>query len=301
VIGLQGSDGKVTLNPDMSTRINGDRLLVIAEDDSVLDSLTSVKVPVQESSIVATPRQAEPAQRVVILGWNDRAPTVIRELDAYAAPGSELVLVSRDPEVDVPEITNLRVDRREESTTEAAVLASLRVTEATQIIVLADESLDIQHADAETLVTLLRLRELLSAIPFSERPAIVSEMLDDRNRQLAQVTEVDDVIVSDKILSLIMTQLSENRDLEPVFADLLDADGSEIYLRPMEEYVSLGGEVAFTTVVEAARRRGETAIGFRQAVRARDAASMYGIRVNPPKSESFSPAAGDLVVVLAED
>ena len=86
-----------------------------------------------------------------------------------------------------------------------------------------------------------------------DRPSIVSEMLDDRNRALAQVAHVDDVIVSDEILSLILSQLSENARLEAVFQDLLDADGSEIYLRPAEQYVTAGDAVTYMTIVEAAR------------------------------------------------
>src|SRR5205814_442106 len=71
---------------------------------------------------------------------------------------------------------------------------------------------------------------------------IVSELLDDRDRQLAQVTKVDDVIVSEKVISLMVAQLSENPWLEQVFDDLFDAEGSEIYMRPAEEYLAAGGE-----------------------------------------------------------
>ena len=126
-------------------------------------------------------------------------------------------------------------------------------------------------------------------------------MLDDRNRELAQVTEVDNVIVSNRIVSLVLAQLAENRHLEGVFAELLDAEGSEVYLRPAGEYVELGRDTAFATIVEAARRRGETAIGYRSAVEARDPASAYGVRVNPPKSATFRTERDDRVVVLAVD
>jgi hypothetical protein len=126
-------------------------------------------------------------------------------------------------------------------------------------------------------------------------------MLDDRNRALAQVTQVDDVIVSDKIISLVLTQLSENPQLEAVFDDLLDAEGSEIYLRPAGDYVELGREVPFGTVVEAARRRGESALGYRVAAAAQDADRAYGVQVNPLKSMSIVVQPGDRVIVLAED
>ena len=140
-----------------------------------------------------------------------------------------------------------------------------------------------------------------AAVPADRKPAIVSEMLDDRNRALAQVAEVDDVIVSDEILSLILAQISEEVRLDAVFTDLLDADGSEIYLRPVADYVALDRDITYATVVEAARLRGETAIGYRDASEARNAAVAYGVRVNPPKSAVLHPDAGDRVVVLAED
>ena len=111
-------------------------------------------------------------------------------------------------------------------------------------------------------------------------------MLDDRNRALAEVAQVDDVIVSDQILSLMLSQLSEDARLEPVFADLLDADGSEIYLRPVEWYVT-GEQASFATIVAAAGSRGETALGVRSNVAARDDGSS-GVIVNPPKSRVFT-------------
>ena len=63
-------------------------------------------------------------------------------------------------------------------------------------------------------------------------------MLDDRNRELAEVTEADDFIVSDKLLSLMLSQISENKHLKAVFADLFDPEGSEIYVKPAVDYVA---------------------------------------------------------------
>ena len=70
------------------------------------------------------------------------------------------------------------------------------------------DSLDAQRADSRTLITLLHLRDI------EERGgrdfSIVSEMLDLRNRALAEVTHADDFIVSDRLVSLLMAQISEN-------------------------------------------------------------------------------------------
>lgn len=97
-----------------------------------------------------------------------------------------------------------------------------------------------------------------------------------------------------------MTQIAENKELSAVLGDLFDPDGSEIYLKPASDYVVPGQAVKYATVVEAARRRGEIAIGFRLAATERDASASYGVRVNPPKSMDVTLGPKDKVVVVAE-
>jgi hypothetical protein len=125
-------------------------------------------------------------------------------------------------------------------------------------------------------------------------------MLDDRNRELAEVTQADDFIVSDKLISLMLSQVSENRQLTEVFDQLFSSDGAEIYLRDAEHYVKLGESVDFFTVIESARRKGETAIGHRFGAQARSAEHFYGVSVNPTKTETHEYRTGDKIIVLAE-
>jgi hypothetical protein len=81
---------------------------------------------------------------------------------------------------------------------------------------------------------------------------------------------------------------------------LFDSDGSEIYLKLARDYVALESETNFATVVEAARRRGECAIGYRLAAHAGDAEKQYGVVVNPSKSERLRFTQNDRVIVIAE-
>ena len=98
----------------------------------------------------------------------------------------------------------------------------------------------------------------------------------------------------------MLAQVSENKYLSPVFADLFDPEGSEIYLKAVETYVETGRALNFYTVVEAARQRNEVAIGYRLKRDAHDAAKSYGVVVNPDKSKKITFDAGDKVIVLAE-
>jgi hypothetical protein len=155
-----------------------------------------------------------------------------------------------------------------------------------------------QRADARTLITLLHLRDMVDRNGY--RFSIVSEMLDQQNRALAEVARPDDFIVSDRLVSLMLSQVAENKMLNRVFADLFDPEGAEIYLKPIGDYVVLDRPVNFYTVVAAARERGEVALGYRLAAGSADAARNYGVVLNPRKSASVRFAAEDRVIVLAE-
>lgn len=301
VIGLVSPDGYVELNPAMDTVVGGSELVVVAEDDSVLASALRTTGTVDEARINSAPVAPEATSKVLMLGWNERAATVVRELDEYAQSGSTLEILTEFGTPDVPTLANLSVTVTRGRTSDRRTLDGFGIKEYDQVIVLCySDELPVQRADARTLVTLLHLREIVGDRTKGERPSVVSEMLDDRNRALAQVAHVDDVIVSDEILSLILSQLSENERLEAVFQDLLDADGAEIYLRPVRDYVLDGDAVSYATVVAAAARRGETALGYRVSAESDDADANYGVYVNPAKSATFGAAPADRVVVLAE-
>ena len=291
-------DGVVHINlPADTVYSSGDQLIVIAEDDSVIE-LAEPGIP--DPSVISDATAAPLApEATLVLGYNPDLAVMLRELDEYVARGSSVTVVA---EVDAPEFAefaNMRVTYLRGDTNSRALLESLDVAGYQHVIVLAYEHLDVQRADAKTLVTLLHLRDIADKAGIDLN--VVSEMLDDGNRELAEVTKADDFIVSDKLVSLLLSQVSENQQLTDVFDTLFSSDGSEIYLRAAELYIVPGATTDFYTVLEAARRRGETAIGYRIAAQARDSDRQYGVRVNPTKTGAVTFVPGDKVIVLAED
>lgn len=306
VIGLYPKGGSVKLNPPTSTRIEeGDQIIAISQDDDTV-RLSGLKDLCISEDAIETYRPPEPSpEHILILGWNRRATSIISELDSYAAPGSTVTVVANFAEGQAEigrcctGLRNQTVTFQQGDTTDRSVLDGLPLASCEHVIVLAyADNLDTQQADARILVTLVHLRDIaqLAGTSFS----IVSEMLDIRNRDLAEVERADDFIVSDRLISLVLSQISENKALGAVFADLFDPDGSEIYLKPAESYVRLGEPVNFYTVVEPARQRGEVAIGYRRHVGATDAAKGYGVVLNPQKSSSITFRSEDKIIVLAE-
>jgi hypothetical protein len=305
VIGLKTKNG-VALNPPMDTVLceTDEIIAVTADDDTLLLNGTALAMDEQLFSSKAS--SVPSPENILILGWNENAQRIIEELDHYVADGSRITVVCEMNEASVALRRTERVLQHasvhlvEEDITMRTTLDSLLRQDYPHIILLSDRSQeDIQKADASTLITLLHLRNIAETT--GKRFSIVSEMLDIRNRRLAQVAKVNDFIVSDTIISLLIAQVSENNVLNAVFEDIFDADGSEIYLKPVEAYVRLQENVSFYTVVEAARRRGETAFGYKIAAESESETVPGGIHVNPAKSARIRFEQGDCIIVAAED
>ncbi len=305
IIGFQQADGSIKLNPAMDTRLErGEKVIAISADDDTIKLSGISTLPIKANLINSgTTREDPKPEKGLLIGWNDSAATIVSELDNYVPHGSSVTVVAdesyREEVKESANFDNQKVIFMGGDTTDRTLLDELNVAEFDHVIVLADTRLDVQAADARTLITLLHLRDIAEkdSTPFS----IVSEMLDLRNRELAEVTKVDDFIVSDHLISLMMSQLSENGDLDDVFTDLFDPEGSELYLKPASDYVIPGQKVNFYTVVEAAKQRGEVAIGYRVVSQQRDASKGYGVVTNPKKSNEVTLSAADKVIVLAEN
>jgi voltage-gated potassium channel Kch len=306
VIGLAYADGRVQVSPPQETRLAaGDRVIGIFGRGRAIRLSDRTRYVIDEGAIAKAQERARAIEHTLILGYNRNAPIIISELDSYVAPGSEVRVVAShgEGEAEVRRIAgdlhNQTCSYKDADVTDRGILETLGVDSYQHVIVLSDsDTMQHEAADAHTLITLLHLRDIAEhgGQPFS----ITSEMMDVRNRDLAVVTQADDFVVGPNIVSLMMAQFSENKDLRLVFRDLFDPEGVEIYLKPAEDYVVTGRAVNFYTVLESARRRREIAIGYRVQARAKDPAQTFGVRLNPNKSRLVTFAEGDTIVVVAE-
>jgi ion channel POLLUX/CASTOR len=306
VMGLRLTNGKILLNPPPETMISsGDKVFAVSEDDDMVIVSGLANIPMDESAIQKSRKNGKASpEKALIMGWNRWGTVIVRELDSYVPKGSQIAIVSeanaaqeiKDAGV---HLTNQKLVIRNGDTTDRALLHNLKVDQYDHIIVLADSDLAVQEADARTLVTLLHLRDI--AEKNKKHFSVVSEMRDLRNRELAEAARVDDFIVSEHLVSLMMSQLAENSELYDVFTDIFDPEGSEIYLKPIADYVETGKPINFYTVVESASRRAQTAIGYRIVAEMGDASKSYGVHTNPKKSELVAFAPEDKIIVVSEN
>ncbi|MEO8701424.1 MAG: potassium transporter TrkA [Kofleriaceae bacterium] len=299
LIGVVTAAGETLVPPTDFARVfaAGDRVIAISEDDDTL-LLDGVPIAAPAGAIAGdVPRRSIKAERTLVLGVGSRLGTVLQELDTYVAPGSAALVVG-ELGFEAPVLSHMAITTRIGDLTDRGVLESLDCTTFDHILVLSETIGRTQEmADARTTVTLLHLRDLERIA--GRKVPITSEILDIGNRELASVSEADDFIVSNTLVSLMVSQVAENPHLVQVFDALFGAEGYEIYLKPATDYVT-AGDHAFATVCEAALRKQEIAIGYRHASLATSAEAAYGVAINPAKQSRVKLGGDDKVIVLAE-
>lgn len=306
VLGVMTASGELMLPPPLERKFErGDQVIAISEDDDTL-VLNSRSPKVEASHIVAAPpTSVRQRERTLVLGASPRLGLVLAELDAYVSAGSETLVIGDEAALanlgDLAKLTrNSTVRTQGGDPTERALLDSLDVGSYDAVLVLSESGNGGKEmADARTMITLLHLRDIAQRT--GKVVPITSEILDIENRDLAAVAEADDFIVSNTLVSLLVSQVAENPHLSRVFQDLFTPGGHEIYLKPVADYVAVGVDLPYQAVIEASLRRGEIALGVRRAADARDPAKAFGVEVNPAKHRSMRLAAGDKIIVLADD
>ena len=306
VLGVFTKDEKVLINPPMDyVYQKGDHVVAISEDDDtvVISGKTDYKI---SADAFRHEGNKEPMiEKTLVLGWNEKGKRIIEELDNYVAAGSEVLIVTE--ELDLAEdMADLKTALKKQNLAykrgdinDKRTLVNLKTETFDHIILLSYTHIDVQESDAKTLICLLHLRNLSEQA--GKDYSIVSEMLDIQNRELGVVAKADDFIVSDNLVSLMLSQLSENKDLKKVYDVLFEAEGSEIYLKPVSRYIKTGVPVNFYTVLESATELNETAFGYRISSQAQDSDKNFGVYMNPDKAKMITFAENDLIIVLAED
>jgi voltage-gated potassium channel Kch len=297
ILGRRTADGTIQVNPAMDTRFEpGDSVIAIAEDDDAVVFTGFREVDAPDVMLESPPPDG--AEHLLVVGWNPLGPVILGELDQFVPPGSTIDVLADSDLIEPVKLVDVHLDNLVEtfrSTHGDLDQLTDFVTERhyDKVIILGYRNgLSPEEADARTLLTLLLLQRAL-ARDGDRRGRIVTELLDSRDVELARATGADDFVVSDELSSLLMAQLAERSELEPVLTDLFDVEGSALSLKPASWYAR--GPVTFAHVAAAARARGEIAIGYR----IERADGLPEVVLNPPKSSMVELDERAQVVVIA--
>ena len=312
-MGVLHQDDSLTLNPkpDYVMR-DDDEILIIADDDSTIEYADR---PVATPTAYPTNdrRLEQNQERELILGWNYKAPIIIREFSDYVKDGSEIDIVLSDPSDEVRhiirkldyEIDNISIRLLEKNSLNRSHLLSIEPFNYNNIIILAStgEDLDARQVDSENIVSLLLLRSIFNEHgKLNSSTKLITEILDSQNYPLVARAGVKDVIISNRLVSMIVAQISESKKIKNVYDDIFQEEGSEIYLKPACLYFDrFPIEVSFADLISVAQARSEICIGLKIKSDETNHKKNNGVRLIPEKTKNFTLKPEDSLVVLAED
>eukprot|EP01134_Creolimax_fragrantissima_P001921 CFRG1921T1 len=250
--GIKTVTGEILINPDPSLVIqDGDKIIVVAEDD---DTYTASKHPLfipnelhkKQLRVVLK----EKPKRLMFCGWRRDIDDMIVELDKVLPSGSELHILSPKSlaarQIDLTEgglkedeLKNIHLVHTVGKSVVRRNLEKLPLEVFDSILILADQTSEhsIEDADSRSLATLLLIRDIQKErLGRTSSNMIVSEILDARTRGLVKVADIADYVMSNDIVSSYIAQVSENRDANTIWKEILTDEGNEVYVRPIRSY-----------------------------------------------------------------
>ncbi|MEG1570518.1 MAG: TrkA C-terminal domain-containing protein [Clostridia bacterium] len=297
VMGLKRG-GRVFLNPPANTPLAAeDEVILIASDNGT--ALPSVQpASFQKNQLFFQQPRASAPETILILGYNHLTADIVNEIGQYAAKGSSLTVASPYQELDAElgafSFPNLAIRSRCCNIFTRVMLESVLACKPDCIIVLSDDG-EAEDADAKTLTLLLQLSHYYQNS--TDGVTIVSEMKTKEHQELASCAKVNDFVIGSNLVSLIMTQVSQNRLLNPLFDELLTDEGCEIYIKPAAYFAPIGEPVSLYTLAYSTARAEQMLLGLRLS---RENGG-FDILINPDKSQEIVFVETDSVIVLSEN
>jgi hypothetical protein len=310
-IGVMADGGELVINPPWGRTLeNSDQLLVIAEDDSTIAFSDS---PVAEATMsgLASDRLERTKERYLIVGLTPKSPLLLSELGKYVLSGSEVDIIPRGHRsIDGQEMSYIKdgvnglvVSMLDLDPLRPETWMTVSPSSYDSIILLSegDEARLPDQIDSETILVLLLIRQALER---DGMPAttVITELVESENQVLAASTGVNDFVISSRLVSMLLAQISEEPEMHGVYLHLFEEEGSEIYLKPASLYLpQLPIELSFADLIGLASERQEICIGFKKVANEGRSDLNCGITLAPPKTSTVLVEPGDELVVLAED
>jgi len=316
-MGVQDKNGDIIIKPDSNYQLtNAESIIVLAEDDSKIKFYQEPLVKPQVLGYVDFRKTiSRKTEKHLIIGWNSKTPICLQEYAKYVVDGSEVNLVTHKltseiqtkfdeirkdyPQVSM-EIRQINVDVVEE-------LKTLELYKYNSISILASKGKSSEEIDAKTLTTLLEIRQIFQEYKEETGNPITTELVvelaDSEETDLVIKAGVQDFLLSNQFVSKILAQVSQDPGVMLVYRDLFSAEGSEMYIKPIELFFPAEkiSKLSFADCVFAAQSRDEICLGVKIASQAKDRDNNFGIYLAPSLDTEFSLTFADELITIAED
>ena len=129
------------------------------------------------------------------------------------------------------------------------LITDLKETEGERkVLILSDDKVSSDSYDANVFVTLI---ELSKAFPNKENITLITELLDSRNLSSAKDFNIQNTIISNKMMSILITQLALNKSSKKFFEKVLTVSTNknendfDIMIKPLTQSIKIDEEMKF--------------------------------------------------------
>lgn len=302
LIGIINNKGEINLNPDKAILISdGDQLVVIAADDLIninIEKNYDVATSLNEIQINNAIKNDTNKKAILFFGWSELGQEILNKTIPFLDKDCEVSVAYRTDLVtnlpfiehnDTVNISLLPFDKNRQLITSDYLLEN----NFEIILILGyNDCLSEEVADTFTLMQNLHLKSSLHEISIINKPRIVLQLNDGSKKNLIDIEEDNEFIVSDVLSSLLMTQLADNPKLKIIFDELFSVEGAVIHIHPISEYLDITSftQVKVTDLIISCLSCNETFIGYIENEE---------LFLNPQKAAIISNLESVSVVVLS--
>lgn len=251
-IGIK-QDGKFFFNPDQGTIVTEKTdLFVLAPDLQGIHTAPPLLPVPDYKEIVRGSIASRNEQSFLFLGWGVEGKPLVSNLAACCTHNLTILIISEnDPVISDFTQPNLSVSWQKADPHKDEILEAIQFAFMENIILFGSSGPD-SSAEIELLQ---RLKNILARTGLTNNITILFGPLTEETKNIPEALSTD-------IITTFATQIILHPPLLHLLIELVQPQGSNIHLNPVENYVEIDSEVNFYTILEAARRRNETAVGY---------------------------------------
>ncbi len=162
-------------------------------------------------------------RHLVVIGRNNKLSYILDSIQYYERENNTKVYVTIIEEISVKDIFK----------------ALEKLEQIDTILILSDDALEVKDYDSDVLITLLLTQDIVS----KHKAEVVIELLNPKHYDIAKCYNVTNTIISNEYISRIITQLSKNRSLYPLYMDLLTYDAEDAQEETYEVYAYKAADI----------------------------------------------------------
>lgn len=240
-------------NPDQGTLITEDTdLFVLSSDLQGIHTAPPLLPAPDYKEIVRGTIASREEESFLFLGWGAEGKDLVSNLAVCCSPSTTILIISEnDPEISNFTQPNLSISWQKADPHKDEILEAIQFEFMENIILFGSSGLD-SSAEIELFH---RVKNILARTGLTNNITILFGPLTEETKTIPEALSTD-------IITTLATQIILHPPLLHLLRELVQPEGSNIHLKPVENYVEIDSEVNFYTIIEAARRKNETAIGY---------------------------------------